>query len=45
MSDHSPTEVEVEVTIDQATSEISHNIPRELAENCTDSQIETLLCS
>ena len=45
MSDHSPTEVEVEVTIEQPTSEISHNIPRELAENCTDSQIETFLRS
>ena len=33
------------VTIDEATSEISHNIPRELAENCTDSQVEDYLRS
>ena len=41
MSEQSRTEV----TIDQATSEISHNIPRELAENCTDSQIKEYLRS
>ena len=38
MSDHSPTEVEV--TINQPTSEAETNVPRKLAENCTDSQIE-----
>ncbi len=43
MSDHSPTEVEVEVTINQPTSEVKTNFPRELAENCTDSQIEFFL--
>ena len=41
MSEQSRTEV----TIDQATSEISHNIPRELAEKYTDSQIKTFLSS
>ena len=45
MSDHSPTEVEVEVTIDQPTSEAKKNIPRELAEKYTDSQIEDYLRS
>ena len=35
----------LEVTIDKATSEMSTNVPRELAENCTDSQIEIFLRS
>ena len=35
----------LEVTIDQATSEMSPNVPRELAENCTDSQIKEYLRS
>lgn len=43
MSDHSPTEVEV--TINQPTSEAETNVPRKLAENCTDSQIEKYLRS
>ena len=33
----------LEVTIDQAKFEMSPNFPRELAENCTDSQIEFFL--
>lgn len=32
-----------EVTIDQPTSEAETNVPRKLAENCTDSQIEFFL--
>ena len=35
----------LEVTIEQPTSEISHNIPRKLAENYTDLQIEDYLRS
>ena len=35
----------LEVTIEQPTFEISHSIPRKLAENCTDSQIEIFLRS
>lgn len=43
MSDQPPTEVEV--TINQPMSEAKTNIPRELAENCTDFQIEKYLRS
>ena len=34
-----------EVTINQSTSEAETNVPRELAENCRDSQIEDYLRS
>lgn len=34
-----------DATIDQPTSEAKTNFPRELAENCTDSQIEFFLRS